>query len=238
MTITSVRNPLVRSVVGLHTAKGRRLAGQVLVEGPTVVTEALEAGIRPALLLSTDAERWSGVADRVEAVSDVVLAKAATTRSPQEPVAVLDRPRPAAQRPSRLVAWGITDPGNLGTMVRTAAALGVDVVVGGSGSADPWSPKAIRAGAGAHFRTAVAEVDSFDEALDGRAGLALVVDGGAMPAAPADGRWALVVGSEAHGLPPEVVDRCRPTTLPMPGGTESLNAAVAASVALYALVVG
>jgi TrmH family RNA methyltransferase len=238
MTITSVRNPLVRSVVGLHTAKGRRLAGQVLVEGPTVLNEAVDAGIRPALILTTDAERWSGVADRVEAVSDTVLAKAATTRSPQEPVAVLGRPRPHARRPGRLVAWGIADPGNLGTMVRTAAALDVDVAVGGPGSADPWSPKAIRAGAGAHFRTAVVEVDAFDDALAGRPGLALVVDGGAMPTAPTDGRWALVVGSEAHGLPVDVVERCRPTTLPMPGGTESLNAAVAASVALYALVVG
>jgi TrmH family RNA methyltransferase len=237
MTITSLRNPLVREVVSLHTAKGRRQGDQVLLEGPTIVGEALASGLRPQLLLATDPDPWAGSADRVVGVSEAVLGKVATTASPQGPVAVVARPRPTAEAPRRLVAWGIADPGNLGTMIRTAAAVGVDVAVGGDGSADPWSPKAVRAGAGAHFRTAVVEVDSIDEALGGRPGIALVVVGGVPPTSDTAGAWALVVGSEAHGLSPDVAARCRPVTIPMPGGTESLNAAVAAAVALYALAV-
>ncbi|MEX1279491.1 MAG: RNA methyltransferase [Acidimicrobiia bacterium] len=239
-SITSVRNPLVREVVGLHSARGRRDADAVLVEGPTVLAEALATGRRPRLILTTDPEAWDDGADRVVAVSPAVLERVATTVTPQDPVAVLDRPLGHPTSPLRLVAWQITDPGNLGTIVRGAAAFGADLVVGGVGAADPWSPKALRAGAGAHFRICVAEADDISAAIGDRPAAALVVDGGVDPGLLADRRpLCLVVGSEAHGLPTEVIDRCQArVTIPMPGGTESLNAAMAASIALYAMTRG
>lgn len=235
--VTSTKNPVVNRIRKLHRARGRKASGQVLVEGPTLVTEALAAGVRPDALLTEEPERWAASADVVVPVSRQVLEACATTETPQDPIAVVARPQGRASGPRRLVAWGISDPGNLGTIIRTAAAVGVDVVVGGEGLADPWSPKTVRAGAGAHFKLGLEQVESFDEALDGRRGLALVVAGGAALAADPNGAWALVVGSEAHGLPDDVAAACEPVTLPMPGGTESLNAAVAASVALYSLAV-
>jgi TrmH family RNA methyltransferase len=189
------------------------------------------------ILVTEEPERWAESAESVIAADRRVLEACSTTTTPQDPVAVLDRPESVATGPRRLIAWGIADPGNLGTMIRTAAAVGVDVVVGGPGSADPWSPKVVRSGAGAHFTVAMEEVRGFGAALGGREGLALVVAGGIPPDPDPEGSWGLVVGSEAHGLPAEVVDACRPVTLPMPGGTESLNAAVAAAVALYSLAV-
>lgn len=236
--ITSTHNPLVRDVVTLHRSRHRRAAGRILLEGPNVVGGALDAGIRPELLLTTDPDQWVGAAERVEAVSDDVLARVSTTVTPQDPVAVAVRPAPAGgEREVRLICWQVSDPGNLGTLVRTAAAFGADVVVGGEGAVDPWSPKVLRAGAGAHFRTAVVEVDRFADAAGSRPTAALVVEGGVDPAELPAGSLAIVVGSEAHGLPDEVVDACdHRVTIPMPGGTESLNAAMAGAVALYAVL--
>jgi TrmH family RNA methyltransferase len=239
-TITSLRNPLVREVSALHSARGRRDAGAVLIEGPTVLAEALAAGHRPRLVLSTDPSAWRTVADRVVEVSRPVLERVASTVTPRDPVAVVDRPAGRPIRPLRLVAWQIADPGNLGTLVRSAAAFDADVVVGGTGGADPWSPKALRSGAGAHFRICVAEADDIRTAIDGRPAAALVVAGGRPPGDLADRRpLCLVVGSEAHGLPTEVVEECEDrVTIPMPGTTESLNAAMAATIALYAVATG
>lgn len=239
-TITSPRNPLVREVVALHSPRGRRDAGVVLVEGPTLLGEALSTGHRPRLVLTTDPAAWQPAADRVVEVSRPVLERVATTVTPQDPVAVIDRPSGPVTRSLRLVAWQIADPGNLGTLVRAAAAFGADLVVGGAGGADPWSPKALRAGAGAHFHTGLAEADSVDDAIGDHAPAALVVAGGRPPEVLAGRRpLALFVGSEAHGLPAEVVDRCSErVTIPMPGGTESLNAAMAATIALYAVTAG
>lgn len=237
MTITSIRNPLVREVAALHSARGRREAGAVLVEGPTLLGEALAAGHRPRLVLTTDPGAWRDAADRVVAIAPPVLERLATTVTPQDPVAVLDRPLGLPTRLLRLVAWQVADPGNLGTLVRSAAAFDADVVVGGPGAVDPWSPKALRAGSGAHFRTSLAEVDDIEAAIGDRPAAALVVAGGRPPADLVDRRpLCLVVGSEAHGLPAEVVERCdERVTIPMPGGTESLNAAMAATIALYAV---
>ncbi len=235
--VTSTKNPVVNRVRKLHRARGRKVAGQVLVEGPSLVADARAAGLRPMILVTEEPQRWTGSAELVLAVDRRVLEACSTTATPQDPVAVIARPETVAAGPRRLVAWGIADPGNLGTMIRTAAAVGVEVVVGGPGSADPWAPKVVRSGAGAHFTVALEEVAHFEDALGGREGLALVVSGGTPPESDPDGSWGLVVGSEAHGLPAEVVAACRAVTLPMPGGTESLNAAVAAAVALYSLAV-
>lgn len=228
--ISSPQNRAVVEAARLH----RHRRGLTLIEGPHVLAEALAAGVDPYRVFSTpdDAENWPGCT----VVTRPVLAKVAGTEHPRGPVAVIAIPAPAPLRTDRsmLVLWGVADPGNVGTIIRSAAAFGLGVAIGPD-TADPWSPKVLRSGAGAHFRTSIGRVESPSD-LAGHRLLATVADGGMAPSEVEDGPWAVLVGSEAHGLPAELVDRAVATvSIPMPGGTESLNAAVAASILAYEL---
>jgi TrmH family RNA methyltransferase len=178
-------------------------------------------------------------------VEDDELARLADTQAPQGVLMVVAEPRPALGSVIRagarlLVLDAIQDPGNLGTLIRCAAAFDLDGVVALDGTVDPWNPKAVRAAAGTCFRLPVltAPWPRVDDALV-EAGLALLVaDAGGTDAelvSPARG-WALVVGSEAHGARRELREVADTTVaIPMPGGTESLNAGVAGGLLLYAL---
>lgn len=134
-----------------------------------------------------------------------------------------------------LILVAVQDPGNAGTLIRAAAAFawpGV-VLVGG---ADPWSPKVVQASAGALARTPIRRLPAETtpaEVLNSSVA-ALVVRGGEAPETLAPPRW-LLVGGEADGLPAAWIQAAIPCTLPMPGGTESLNAAMAGTLALYLL---
>jgi RNA methyltransferase, TrmH family len=160
----------------------------------------------------------------------------ASTESPQPNLAVVCIPQPVLDLAAAglvLVADGVGDPGNLGTMLRSAEAAGVDGVVLTAGSVDPFNPKVVRASAGALFRVPVLVSD-----------LAAVRNGGlrtigtsshrgtAHTSADLTGRIALVVGSEAHGLPDDaLVDEW--VTIPHHGRAESLNVAMAATVLCF-----
>lgn len=233
----SHRNPRVVETARLHRAEERRSRGMTLLEGPHLVEEAVFAGegIVEVYGLSTDSEAlgWARQAGaEFVLVGEEALGRLSSTQTPQSPVAVLRIPnRRLNTSRSVLVAWQIADPGNLGTMIRTAAAFGLDVAVT-SGSADPWSPKVLRAGTGGHFQTAVVEVDDLNslEALK----VATVMNGGVSPRSLPAGRLALLIGSEAHGLPDDVVKTADlMITIPMAGRTESLNAAAAATILAY-----
>jgi TrmH family RNA methyltransferase len=136
-----------------------------------------------------------------------------------------------------LVLCGLADPGNVGSLIRTAAAFGAGVIVG-PGTADPWSPKTLRAAAGGHFRTTVEVAPDIDPAaLEARGWrvVSTMVSGGMHPDELRTGRYAVMIGDEARGLSPEVAQSGQAVTIPMPGGTESLNAAAAGAVVLFAL---
>jgi TrmH family RNA methyltransferase len=236
------RNKLVVEAAGLHRARERRAAGLTLLEGPHLLGEALAAGVMPirAFGLAED----SGTADLAEQhgfdlhlVDEAILRRLAGTDTPRGPVAVIEVPSAAAPNAEgMLVSWGVSDPGNVGTMIRTAAAFGWDFGFA-AGTADPWSPKVLRSAAGGHFRLTVAHVESLAD-VDGwrLTTAASVVSGGLDPAMVAPGRYALLVGSEPTGLPGEVIEASSIlVTIPMPGGTESLNAAVAAAILAYEL---
>ena len=164
-------------------------------------------------------------------VTQAVLDRLAPTEHPRGPVAVVAIPEPEDPGPRVVVLDGLADPGNAGTVVRTAAAFGVGVAAT-PGTVDLWSPKVLRAAAGAHFRTNIGPVDAADYVT-----IATVPTGGLDPRDVHPGpTWALLVGEEAAGLPDDVVAAAdHRVTIPMPGGIESLNAAVSAAIMLYVL---
>ncbi len=234
------RNKLVVEAASLHRARERRSTGLTLLEGPHLLAEALEASVIPVNLFALpDDVETATLADRhhvdLRTVDTAALRRLAGTETPRGPVAVIEVPTPPAPvGPGMIVSWGVGDPGNVGTMIRTAAAFGWDFGYT-PGTADPWSPKVLRSGAGGHFRLTVAAVASLDDlGLWGLSSAASVVTGGVDPTELQPARYALLVGGEATGLPTEVIGSASvKVTIPMPGGVESLNAAVAAAILTY-----
>ena len=227
--ITSASNPVVKRLKALREAKARQESGLFLVEGEVMLREALACGLKPAEAL---AEEESALTDELARAGAVVrlavraaIEAACDTKTPQGVCASFTMPRrtsvPGGAR--RLVALdGVQDPGNLGTIWRTADAAGFDALLLGAGCADPWSPKVQRASMGSGFRVVVS-------ALDGAPLYARTQ--------PKSGeKLVLVIGNEARGVSPEV-QRMADVKLkiPMRGEAESLNAAVAAGILMYEL---
>ena len=234
--ITSRANPRIKEIRSLRTPKGRRRTGRTIVEGPTLWAELRLAGVASSIVLTVDpdADGVRGATGEVMLVTHDVLVSVADTEAPQSPIAVIDIPQPRPLRDHRtIVLVDVADPGNVGTIIRTAKALDWDVAVAGM-TADPWAPKSLRSSAGATFSVRPPRLDDPIGACRemGLATVALVVDGGTKPS-PSDDSVALMVGSEAHGLPSDLVEATDASwTIPVPGGTESLNAAVAAGIAM------
>jgi RNA methyltransferase, TrmH family len=136
---------------------------------------------------------------------------------------------PVGVRPLTVALWHVGDPGNVGTLLRSADAFGAGVALS-EGCADPTSPKALRASMGALFRV---PLSGFDE--PGGTRVALVPRGGTpLPDVRLDGEVVFVLGAEREGLPAEVVATCDlQTSIPQAGDAESLNVAMAGTVALY-----
>ena len=239
MDVTSVENPLVKRLATLAAASGRRAEGLFLAEGSRLIDSLLTAGWVPAhLLVRADLpvpEHWP----EVIRVSERVAGKLSQAATPSGYCAAFPIPRPAPLEPAAggLILAGVADPGNVGTLIRSAAAFGIRQVVVSSG-ADPFGPKAVQATAGAVALVHLYQVAVPQAVLGGAPCCGLVVSDGVPPTALVRGpRW-LVVGGEANGIPAEWLAVCgERLTLPMPGGTESLNAAIAGSIAAYLLSV-
>ncbi len=167
-------------------------------------------------------------------VDDRALERLSGTKSPVGPVAVVEIPPPGdpADR-DVIVSVGVSDPGNVGTLIRTAASFGMAFAYT-PGTADPWAPKTLRAGAAGQFQTPIFPIA--DPVELGCAMVAMVVRGGVPPEEVDIGRMAILVGEEASGLPDEIVEQASvKVSIPTSGETESLNAAVAAGIVAYAL---
>lgn len=244
-TISSTNNPVIKSFKRLHRPRGRDTDMATLIEGPTVFGEALDAGVRFRNVLVEKGDVATLVLCeqhdcRASVVTAEVLTAASDTVHPRSPVAMISIPEPGRMRyRDTLVLRDISDPGNVGTMIRSAAAFGWDVCVTGD-SANPWNPKVIRSGSGAHFRTHLSFpknpiADAAELGLDIAAS---VVSGGATPHR---GKHpiALLVGSESVGLSSADIEASdQLVTIAMATTTESLNAAVAASILMYTLTTG
>lgn len=248
--ITSIQNEKVKLAKMLQgAAKIRRKEGLMVLEGARLVRDALLTGHMPTFLLTTSAFHDETVATIVRdmqlellELTDVVMTHASDTQQPQGILGVFPLPQPnLPQHPSHLLILdSIRDPGNLGTILRTAAAAGVDAVLLSPTCADAFAPKVLRAGMGAHFRVPLASL-SWEEIQQYCAGKPVYIADGAGETRYdqsnwADG-WALIIGSEAHGAGDNArslaTHRIR---IPMAADTESLNAAVAAAVILFEAV--
>lgn len=241
--ITSTRNETVRAVAKLKRGRERSRTGSILVEGPNVFGDLLAAGLEPQLVLVTEEddvslarlERLPSV--EVHVVSRNVLESVADAAHPRSPIAVMARPEPSQIRAHNVVILvGLADPGNAGTIVRTAAAFGWDVGYTPD-CVDLWSPKTIRAGAGSHFRTRLVAIDLEPDiaSLSGHTIVATVVIGG-NTGVDAPGPYALLVGSEPHGLEPgQVALASHLLTIDMVDSTESLNVSVASGITMHLL---
>jgi RNA methyltransferase, TrmH family len=222
MPISSPNNELLKEVRKLAGRKWRDKLTRFVAEGEDLVDAAEAAGWVPvAKLVAAD----SGLEG--EEVVPHLLADLSSLGSGTRVIGVFDQ-RYASSLGDRCVAlWGVGDPGNVGTVLRSAHAFGATSVALGPGSADPFSPKAVRASMGAIFSVGVRRVRTIAElpkpriALVARAGENL----GTVPS------FSLVVGSEREGIPDDVVAACdRVAHIPIVG--DSLNAAMAATVAL------
>lgn len=234
--ITSAHNPRLRLVRRLQGRRQRERVGLFSCEGEDLVQAALDAGLEPVVML-VDAERPPNLPglDGAEAVDPRLLAEVSALGHPPRVLAVfrkadLPRLRPEAAPPVGVALWHVGDPGNIGTLLRAADGLGPAFVTLSVGSADPTSPKALRASAGAAFRV---PVGLFDESPEPR--IALLAHGGAQLSELElkDGA-TFVLGAEREGLPDDVVAACAArATIPLAEGAESLNVAISGAIALY-----
>jgi RNA methyltransferase, TrmH family len=225
VTITSPHNEQLKQVRKLAGRKWRDKTRTFVAEGEDLIAAADAAGWRPELLLC---EAGSGLAG--EEVAPPLLRQVSQLGSGTRALAVYpQRWAPSPAGPVCVALWGVNDPGNVGTALRGALAFGAASVALGPGTADPYGPKAVRASMGALFDVPVARVRTVQE-LPGRT-IALIAHGGEPLVAP-DDDVTLVVGAEREGLPDEIVAACDGVAT-IPVASESLNAAMAATVALY-----
>src|SRR4051812_46402547 len=226
MTITSPNNEQLKEVRKLAGRKWRDKLRQFVAEGEDLLEAAAAAGWEPLATLVAEGSELPG-----EPVKPHLLAQVSQLGSGTRALAVYGQrwaERPAG--PVCVALWGVNDPGNVGTVLRSALAFGAGSVALGPGTADPYGPKAVRASMGALFSVPVARVRDVGE-LPGRR-TALVAGGGVplrdLPAA----ERTFVVGAEREGLPHAVVAACDDVAH-IPIAFESLNAATAAAIALY-----
>jgi RNA methyltransferase, TrmH family len=230
-TIASQQNPKLKAVRRLHTKRERARRGCFLAEGEDLIAAAALAG-RP-LMEGYRLEGSNIGGDEFFDVERAALASISALGSGTRVIGVFEQRWGEPLGPLCVYLHGVADPGNVGTVLRSAQAFGASCVALGPGCADPHSPKAVRASMGAIFATALAHVSDVAELPGERVALDA---GAAEPLQRAAGAAAdavsLLVGSERYGLPADVLAGCeRAARIPI--ATESLNAAMAATVALY-----
>lgn len=242
--ITSLKNPKVAAWKALKDRKGRRESGCFLVEGRKMVEEALASAFDvETVLVQEGMELPDGLTMPVYELPAHVLAAVCDTKTPQGIAAVVRMKEQSALGKHIVVLDGVQDPGNVGTIIRTADAAGLDGVLLSNQCADVFSPKVLRATMGSIFRTNLRTTDDLPGELT-----KLREKGYSILSSQLDGtpfyerekvaeRFALIIGNEGNGVSEQVQQTAtHQVRLPMRGGAESLNAAIAAAIMMYELM--
>lgn len=231
-----------------HDARERRAERRALLEGAHLLEACLDAGGRVhAVIVSESGARKSEIAALVRragtppaTLADPLFRWVADTVTPAGLAAEIDLPAEApdpARMRSAIFLDGVQDAGNVGAILRSAAAFGVEAAVLGRGCADAWSPKVLRAAMGAHFALRIAQADDLLPALARFPGLKIcaVAEGGEPPQAlDLTGPTGWIFGAEGQGVSPPVAALAdRRASIALAPGVESLNVAAAAAVLLY-----
>lgn len=249
--ITSRDNPLFKRLKKLaESARERREARATLLDGEHLIEAYLDAGGEPLVLLhsaSCPEAVWAPLVRRAGSAKVVVLADSlfAELSPVQSPTGILAEagwlnPPPVKARPLVLLLEDVQDPGNLGSLLRSAAAAGATLAVLSKGCHDAWSPKALRGGQGAQFvLPLMLRVDLANWIAAANLPVYALALGGEQSVFELDlrGAAAILVGNEGAGLSEEMLGASTARVhIPMPGGIESLNAAAAAAIALFEAV--
>lgn len=242
--ITSLKNPKVTAWKALKDRKGRRESGCFLVEGRKMVEEALKSAFDVETVLVQEGVSFpDGLTMPVYELPAHVLAAVCDTKTPQGIAAVVRMKEQSALGKHIVVLDGVQDPGNVGTIIRTADAAGLDGVLLSNQCADVFSPKVLRATMGSIFRMNLRTTDDLPGELT-----KLREKGYSILSSQLDGtpfyerqdvaeRFALIIGNEGNGVSEQVQQTAtHRVRLPMRGGAESLNAAIAAAIMMYELM--
>jgi TrmH family RNA methyltransferase len=250
--ISSRANARVKQLRAAFQGHARLGGGMIAIEGDHLLEEALRSGMVLKTVFVSERREVPEVVPRgveVMRLTEEVFGSVVETQSPQGVAALLVPPvwglddvmGSGASAALILIAVGLQDPGNLGTLVRSAEAFGASGLLTTPGTVNAWNQKALRASVGSVFRVPVVGVDASEiEGLKGRGvrlvGAVGVEDAGVVAAQEMDftAACALMIGNEGNGLAAEWMEMCDArVTIPCPGDVESLNAAVAGSLLLY-----
>ena len=251
--ITSAANPLIKLLKSLHAKKGRSETGLFLAEGARLASEAAELGVFPELLIVSESalerpqvrsvvESAKRAGARWAPVSESVLEQVSKRDNPQTVIGAYRQklaPLNTLQGDLFVALEAIRDPGNLGTILRTADSVGAGGVILIGPGCDPFSVEAVRASMGSIFAMPIARA-SFDDLLTFKNARGSSLFGASLKGQefalnlPAPQSTIVLMGNEQSGLPPEMEDGCdRLVKLPMKGRADSLNLAIATAVMLY-----
>ena len=227
MTIHNSQHPNLNQVTLLRTRRGRQRSRRFVAEGEDLIAAATANGWQPVDSFVAEGSGLSGTE-----VSEEALAEVSALGSGTRALAIYEQRWSEPAGPLAVWLHGVGDPGNVGTIIRSAHAFGAASVILGPGSADPFGPKAVRASMGAIFSVAVARADQIEELPGSTVALAaaaeMQLDGAPWP----QGEVTLLIGAEREGLPTEVVAAASEARSIAIDG-DSLNAAMAATIALY-----
>lgn len=238
MIIQSLINPKVKFVVSLHDKSARKKEKKFIAQGVKTCKTLLEAKLSLYAMFMTQNAYLQYQNDfmvvDVQLVSDDVIKKMSTLSTSADMIAVFDIPDVVLDvQASSVVLYNIQDPGNLGTLIRTAVAMNVENVILVSG-ADAYQPKVVQATMGTLGYIKIVQMTwvEFVQKFEQRNLCALVVNGGQEPVNIKNS--VIVLGNEGQGLPEEIIAACnQKLTIAMPGRAESLNVAIAGAIALY-----
>ncbi len=227
--ITSPHNEAVKEIRKLAGRRWRDKLGEFVAEGEDLLEAADAAGWHASARYAATGSGLPGIP-----IAPHVLATVSQLGSSTRALAVYPMRWSKPVGPRCVALWGVGDPGNVGTVIRSALAFGASSVALGPGSADPYGHKAVRASMGALFSVPVARVRTLTE-LPGRRVALVAREGVPLHELPDSGELTLVVGAEREGLPNDVIAACDDVAHIPIAHADSLNAAMAATVALYEL---